>query len=109
VRGVAAIIGLFVAIPFGGCESNQSDVSPSRTDCQRLREHIAGLVVERAGADSPQVEKHRRSLANVGGEESLARCAREQTRKQIDCALAAATLDKVTRCLHSQVRPEGSE
>lgn len=93
---------LFVLLP-GACQSGATEVRPSRAECQRLREHVAGLLVDpaRAGADPAEVEKHRRSLASVGGEESLARCAREQTREQIDCAMTAGSTEEVKRCLLS--------
>jgi hypothetical protein len=78
---------------------------PDRAACERLRDHVvelqlAPLRASRGG--DPQVaaelDQHRSNLAASLSDDYLAQCQAGRSRQYLDCALAAASTEELSRC-----------
>lgn len=78
------------------CASNSDEVT--RTECERLREHLIDLRMDSISEDR---EQHRASLARVTGEAFVTSCVEKTSAVSLRCALAASDPHDLTKCLDS--------
>ena len=89
---IRVLAPLLAAIVGFGC-----DGQASRSDCERYGAHFKSLSEKRMAAD-PEVRKGMDDFLTLTGETATSVCQVEMKKSQVKCALAADTLDGVTKC-----------
>jgi len=91
---VHIVAAAFVAFSFAAaCSSDANEVS--RTECQRLRDHLIDLRMETVTADRDQ---HRAAFEAAMGEPFVRHCSTGLTAAQLRCSLDASDTDELTAC-----------
>jgi hypothetical protein len=92
-RWIAAVVLLGA-----GCKS-----SPSEDQCKQLLDHLVDLEFKKAGAAAnestkAELQKQKKAVSEAKATEFVDSCVRKTSKVRIECALAAADLQAVTRC-----------
>ncbi|MEO8550092.1 MAG: hypothetical protein ABI678_08960 [Kofleriaceae bacterium] len=87
---------LLLTVLLVACNGDDSDVTPIRTPCEQLREHLIDLRLADA---SPKVDKdaHRAAMRGAFGETFFSTCS-QMSEDGRACASSATTLSDATAC-----------
>lgn len=86
---VAILAGLFVV----GC------AKASKEDCEKFAEHTIDLGLKESGAELPEeLMKAAKDEAMKEKGSIVAECEGKIAKSEIDCALAAKSMDELTKC-----------
>lgn len=93
-----------IALVLSAC-SGSSEVDPARaaTPCGRLAAHLVDLELAPAAERlAPRdLEEHRATLLNVAKRDFLPNCPDQVSTRDLECQLAATTLDAARACLEA--------
>ena len=94
---VRAAMGALLATVAACSAGSEGD---RRADCAKLREHAAELTAARGGGNLGEEEraKHERALIDSAGETFVRRCVEEWSQREVECGLAAGTVEEMRRC-----------
>ena len=95
----------FLVSLMAACVGANEDPRPSRGECERLRDHVAGLAVAEvpaatlsSAATRGELSKHQRNVSRALGEDFVAGCQAARTRDEIECALEADSARAAAAC-----------
>jgi hypothetical protein len=94
---IALLMGWFVVL--SACDADGAR-KVTAADCVKLRDHRAGLLVDRSASQLDQDEKarHRANISAAAGDEFVKRCVEETTVTSLECQLEARSVGELERC-----------
>jgi hypothetical protein len=94
--GGAVLAGLFLLV---ACDAGRAR-KVTAEECVRLRDHRAGLLVERSASHLHEDEKakHRANISAGAGDDFVKSCVEEMTVRVFECQLEARSVEAFERC-----------
>lgn len=95
------LAAFFLASALAGCSD-----APSKSDCEKLLEHLIEIEIKAGGGDGElsaemkdDLEKQKKQVVEFAtGQKFIETCTEKTPKKVVQCALAAPTPAEVAKC-----------